>query len=643
MKKTIQFTLPILMVFLVGFSELSAQSWAEKMGATVMTIWKDSLFTEVGKPAKWTYDQGVILKGIEGLWYKTGDPKYFNYMQKSMDFFVNEKGEIRTYKQLDYNIDNVLCGRVLLTLFNVTGKEKYYKALETLREQLRTQPRTKEGGFWHKKIYPNQMWLDGLYMGEPFYADYAATYQENTAFDDIANQFIWMEKHARDIKTGLLYHGWDESREQKWANPTTGNSPHFWARAMGWYGAALVDVLENFPANHPKRESLILILKRYVEAIKKVQDANSGLWYDILNMPAEKGNYLEASAACMFVYTMAKGVRLGVLPDTYLTTAKKGYAGILKKFIETDAKGQTQLNGTVSVSGLGGNPYRDGSYAYYMSEKVIVNDPKGVGAFIQAANEMELIPTLAMGKGKTILLDDYFNAEKRKDVKGNVKPFHYKWDEYPNSGFSFLRNVFNRYGIQTKTLSEAPSTTHLQKADIYFIVDADNITDNPTPNYVQPTDIEEVYNWVKAGGILVLFHNDKGNAEFEHFNKLANKFGIHFNEDSYNKVLGNEYQTGAVEIPPGNSILPKVKKIFQKEIASMTLTKPAVSFLQKNEVTIFAVSKIGKGTVFATGDPWLYNEYVDGRKIPMEFENNKAANDLVMWLIKQIPSKLSVK
>lgn len=637
MKKYFRLLFVWVLVSGIISSRLQAQSWAEKMAATVMTVWKDSLVTDLSKPAKWTYDQGVILKGIEGLWYRTGDPEYFNYLQKSMDLFVNDKGEIRTYKASDYNLDNVLCGRILLTLYKVTGKEKYYKAAFTLREQLKTQPRTNQGGFWHKKIYPYQMWLDGLYMAEPFYAEWAATYDEPAAFDDIAHQFIEMEKHARDAKTGLLYHGWDESKQQKWANPQTGLSPHFWARAMAWYGMALVDVLENFPDGHKNKDSVKLILKRFADAIQKVQDPATGLWYDIINLPAAKGNYVEASASSMFVCAIAKAVRLGFLPASYISISKKGYDGILKKFVVTDANGQTNLKGTVSVSGLGGKPYRDGSYEYYMSEKVVVNDPKGVGAFLQAANEMELLPTLGTGKGKTVLLDDYFNSEKKKDIIGIERPYHYKWYEMYNNGFSLLGHVFNSYGVQTKTLSAAPVAANLEQADIYLIVDADNIADNPTPNYVQPKDADEVYNWVKAGGVLVLLHNDKGNAEFEHFNILAEKFGIHYNEDSYNRVIGNQYEGGKIEIPSGNPILPNEKKIYQKEIATISIKSPAVAMLKKDDIIIFAVAKVGKGTVFATGDPWLYNEYTDGRKLPLEYENFKAANDLVSWLIKQIP------
>ncbi|HYH56320.1 MAG TPA: glycoside hydrolase family 88 protein, partial [Anseongella sp.] len=251
-------------------------------------------------------------------------------------------------------------------------------------------PRTKEGGFWHKKIYEWQMWLDGLYMGAPFYAEYARTFGEKTAFDDIARQFMLMERHSRDAETGLLYHGWDESGEQRWADPETGRSPHFWGRAMGWFGMALVDVLDHFPETHPQRDSLEAILTRLAAAIQASRDPETGLWFQVLDRPEGKGNYPEASASCMFVYTLAKGVRKGYLPGSYLKTARSGYENILSRFISKAGRGLINLEGTVSVSGLGGDPYRDGSYEYYLSEPVVANDPKGVGAFILAASEMDL-------------------------------------------------------------------------------------------------------------------------------------------------------------------------------------------------------------------------------------------------------------
>lgn len=609
---------------------------AVRMAHTVMTIWKDSLYTDPAKPAKWTYDQGVILKGIEGLWLQTGDPAYFRYMQQSMDFFVDEKGHIRTYKASDENLDNLLCGRVLLRLYQVTGKNKYLLAAQQLYAQLQKQPRTPQGGFWHKKIYPGQMWLDGLYMAEPFYAMYTDMFHLSDNWKDIAHQFILAEQHTRDPQTGLLYHAWDASKEQAWANKQTGRSPHSWARAMGWYGMALADVLEQFPEAEPGRDSLIAILQRYAATVARYQQP-SGLWYDVLDMPGEKRNYYESSAACMFVCVLAKSVRLGWLPAKYLSVAQKGYHAILTKFVRNNAEGLTSLEGTVSVSGLGGKPYRDGSFDYYMREKVVTNDPKGMGAFLQMANEMALSVTSRLARNRTVMLDDYFNSERKKDMTGTLIPFHYKWEEWDNNGSSLLGHIFRSYGMQTRTLSEEPDAAKLKAASIYLIVDADNETDNPHPNYMTNDAAAAIEKWVKAGGGLVIMHNDKGNADFSHINLLTDRFGIHLNEDSYNRVTGLDFTGGAISVPAGNVILPHVKKIYQKEICSITVQTPAKAMLEKNGLVIFAVAKVGKGTVFVTGDPWLYNEYTDGRKLPLEYENFKAAKDWVNWLIHNIP------
>jgi unsaturated rhamnogalacturonyl hydrolase len=612
------------------------KSYAAEMAKTVMTIWKDSMTK--GRPARWSYDQSVILKGIEGLWKATGDKKYFDYIQKSMDHFVQEDGTVRTYRMDEFNIDHIAAGRNVLLLYNVTGREKYYKAVQLFREQLREHPRTNEGGFWHKKVYPYQMWLDGLYMGEPFYAEYAKTFGEDTAFNDIARQFILMEIHSLDLKTGLMYHGYDESRQQKWADKTTGRSPHFWARAMGWYGMGLVDVLEIFPADHPKRNELVQILNRYAKAVSKVQDAKTGLWWDILDMPGRDKNYFEASASSMFVYAMAKGVRLGLLPQSYLAVAKKGYDGILKTFIKEE-NGQTNLHGTVSVSGLGGNPYRDGSFEYYMSEKVIVNDAKGVGAFIQAANEMEMLPTLNYGKGKTVVLDYYFNNEWRKDASGRNIRYHYTWDDRMNSGFALFGDVFHSYGAQTKSLESAPTKNNLKGADVYIIVDPDTEKETAKPNYIDEANAKNIADWVKEGGVLILMSNDKGNADLEHTNILASKFGVKFNEDNYNLVQNDRFEQGAVTIPANNPVFKTAKKVYIKELSTLQVKAPAKTILTKEGKNIIAVAQYGKGSVFIIGDPWLYNEYTDGRKLTPDFDNYKAMQDLARWAIDQSKKK----
>jgi unsaturated rhamnogalacturonyl hydrolase len=634
--KIILFAILLCAITVAAAAQTAPPPLSERMAATAMnSLWRDASKKEAGLPSKWTYELGVVLKGVEGVWYSTGDGRYFKYVRQSVDHFVDKDGAIRTYKLEDYNIDNVLLGRNLLTLYKVTGQEKYRKAAALLREQLRAHPRTSEGGFWHKKIYPHQMWLDGLYMGEPFYAEYAAAFGEPEAFEDIAKQFVLMERHSRDAKTGLLYHGWDESRGQRWADKTTGRSPNVWGRAMGWYAMALVDTLEHFPAGHPRRAELVAILNRLAEAVARYQEPGSGLWYQVLDKGGRKGNYLEASASSMFVYALAKGVREGHLPASHMKVAEKAYKGIVKEFVKPVSDTRANLDGTVSVAGLGGNPYRDGSYEYYLSEKVVTNDPKGVGAFIKASVEMERAAKPKPGRGKQVALDYYFNNELKKDAAGKVSTWHYKWDEMPNAGFSLWGHLFRGFGASTVALRDAPTASNLKGADVYIIVDPDTEKETEKPNFIGPQHIRAVSEWVRAGGVLVLMGNDAGNAEFEHFNRLAGQFGIRFNEDRRNLVPGDDFAAGRLVAPEGHDIFRTARNLYLKEISTLDVNAPARAALTDKGDVVMAVARVGKGTVFAVGDPWLYNEYVDGRKLPDEFDNYEAASDLSLWLLRQ--------
>ncbi len=628
----------VIIVFLctaVVTTNAQQKPYSQQMAQTAMRIWPDSFAVKPGNPARWSYDQGVILKGIEGIWKLYGDGSYFNYIQHSMDYYVKDDGTIKDYKRDEFNIDHTNNGKLVMMLYNVTGKEKYKKAIDHIRSQFNDHPRTKEGGFWHKKIYPWQVWLDGLYMGQPFYAEYAKWARQDSVFDDIARQFINIERHTRDAKTGLLYHGWDESREQKWADKETGLSPHFWGRAMGWYGMAMVDVLDHFPANHPGRDSIIAVLNRFVKAISKVQDAGSGVWYDILDLPKREKNYKEASASCMFVYTIGKAVRKGYISATYLATAKKGYNGIIKEFIEVGADGQTNLKGTVSVSGLGGKPYRDGSFEYYMSEPVVVNDPKGMGAFILCSVEMEMAALPKPGVGKKVVMDNYFNNEWRKNGYAVNVRRHYTWDDTENGGFSLFGHIWKMQGASLSGLDKAPTAANLKGASVYIIVDPDGIKDTKTPNYMDGKSATEIANWVKQGGVLFIMTNDTSNCDLKHFNILPEKFGIHFTDKSRNMVQGNGFETGAIYNRSTNPVFIKTKKMYLKEISTIEVKAPARALITQDGDVIMATAKYGKGTVFAVGDPWLYNEYLDGRKIPAEYENFSAANELVKWLLTQ--------
>ncbi len=366
----------------------SGLEMAIKMADSEMTFFPDISTVDFNPVGKWNYTPGLISSAMVELGKVVKDQKYVNYAKGYADEFINEDGEIKGYKKSDFNIDKVNSGKFLFDLYAATKNEKYKKAIFVLRDQLKDQPRTKEGGFWHKNRYPHQMWLDGLYMGAPFYAEFCKVFNEPDSYADVINQFKVVHKHTYDSIKGLNYHGWDESKEQKWADPETGCSPHFWGRAIGWYSMALVDVLDFIPADYPERGTLISILNDVVAGIKRYQDVGSGVWYQVMDQGDREGNYLEASASCMFVYSLLKAVRKGYINKSYKAVASKGYEGILETFIRENEDGTISLAKVCAVAGLGGNPYRDGTYEYYIGEPIRDNDPKGVGPFIMACIEI---------------------------------------------------------------------------------------------------------------------------------------------------------------------------------------------------------------------------------------------------------------
>ncbi|MBZ5496112.1 MAG: glycoside hydrolase family 88 protein [Acidobacteriia bacterium] len=395
--------LPLLVICLLmdaarAATATDAVGWAEKMAASEMKRRGDSLSFGKDPKAKWAYETGVFLKGLEAVWSRTGDGKYYDYLKAVVDSFVNPDGSITSYKLEEYTLDNINCGKLLLSLYQRTREDKYRKAASMLMKQLETQPRTREGGFWHKQIYPFQMWLDGIYMASPFMAQYARIFNMPAGFDEVANQVIWMENHARDGRTGLLYHGWDESHAQEWADPKTGCSKCFWGRAMGWYAMGIVDVLDFLPEKHPRRRALIAILARLSRALANYQDKETGLWYQVVDQGGRDGNYLEASASSMFVYAFAKGVRKGYLGGEYAARARKGYEGLVNHLVKPGEDGSISLTQICSVGGLGGPQKRDGTFEYYMSEPVVANDLKGIGAFLMASIEVDLLSTAGASK-----------------------------------------------------------------------------------------------------------------------------------------------------------------------------------------------------------------------------------------------------
>lgn len=365
--------------------------WSERMALSEIKRFPDPTLLDFRDKPKWSYTPGLVLQAMSKVYEQINNQKIYDYIYKYPDRMIEKNGTIKTYKMSNYNLDMIKAGDIMYYVYNKTQEPRFKKVMDTLHKQLEGQPTTSEGGFWHKKIYPYQMWLDGLYMAEPFHAKYAKDYmspvEANKVYDKIVLQFDLIEKYSRDSETGLYYHGWDESREQKWANKETGLSENFWSRGMGWYGMALVDVLDYLPENHQGRARIIKYLNQYAEAIVKYQD-KSGTWFQVLNLPEREGNYLEATGTSMFTYTLAKGVNKGYLPNTYLENANKAFQGTLDLFITVEDNGVVNLNKCCGVAGLGGNPYRDGTFEYYIGEIIRSNDPKGTGPFIMAALEL---------------------------------------------------------------------------------------------------------------------------------------------------------------------------------------------------------------------------------------------------------------
>lgn len=355
-------------------------------------VWNQEALLE-GKPSSWSYIDGCMAIALLNMYEATSEEKYFSFLEEFIDYFVHEDGSILGFDAKTYNSDSINEGKVLFYLYEKTDKEKYRQAIENLMEQIRHQPRTRGESFWHKNIYPNQVWLDGLYMVEPFYLQYEKHFNNYQNLPDIMRQFANVEENMRDHVTGLYYHGYDESRQAFWADEQTGCSKHFWTRSLGWFAMALVDTLAELDKRFTTEyETLKNQFRDLVDTLLEYTDSQTSLFYQVIDQQARAGNYLETSGSCAIAYALMKGARIGALPGGYYHRG----ATILDHVVKTKLtyqNGQMVLNDICLVAGLGGmngkGDYhkRDGSYAYYISEPVVQNDAKGIGPLIYAYAE----------------------------------------------------------------------------------------------------------------------------------------------------------------------------------------------------------------------------------------------------------------
>ncbi len=350
-------------------------------------VWNIEKIKQGGK-SSWNYIDGCMIKAVLELYHIKKDPEYLKFADEFIDYFVREDGSVQSYDPLEYNLDNVNAGKTLFDLYELTGKEKYRKAIDTVYSQLKGQPRTSEGNFWHKKIYPNQVWLDGLYMAQPFYMQYELTYNDGKNCRDSYEQFVNVYRNMRDLRNGLYYHAYDASREAFWCDKVTGLSDNFWLRALGWYAMALIDTVEIMPDSlAPERDELSRIYRELIDSMLPYQDEKTGMWYQVVNRGRISPNYLETSGSAIFAYAIMKSVRLGLLEPSFFSYGRKAFDGICEKYL-SEKDGELQLGGICLVAGLGNKERREGTFDYYMREPIVQNDAKGVAPLILAYTEV---------------------------------------------------------------------------------------------------------------------------------------------------------------------------------------------------------------------------------------------------------------
>ncbi len=350
-------------------------------------VWNIEKIKQGGK-SSWNYIDGCMIKAVLELYHIKKDPEYLKFADEFIDYFVREDGSVQSYDPLEYNLDNVNAGKTLFDLYELTGKEKYRKAIDTVYSQLKGQPRTSEGNFWHKKIYPNQVWLDGLYMAQPFYMQYELTYNDGKNCRDSYEQFVNVYRNMRDLRNGLYYHAYDASREAFWCDKVTGLSDNFWLRALGWYAMALIDTVEIMPDSlAPERDELSRIYRELIDSMLPYQDEKTGMWYQVVNRGGISPNYLETSGSAIFAYAIMKSVRLGLLEPSFFSYGRKAFDGICEKYL-SEKDGELQLGGICLVAGLGNKEMREGTFDYYMREPIVQNDAKGVAPLILAYTEV---------------------------------------------------------------------------------------------------------------------------------------------------------------------------------------------------------------------------------------------------------------
>lgn len=532
----------------------------------------------------WNEQTGLELEGLDAAWYNTANGDYFRYVRKTVDGFL------ATVSSTD-PADPALASQ-LLRLYRVTLAPQYYTAASAFQRRLADRC----FGSASKESRPDTHDASGWFCtAQPFLAEYATVFHQPQDFAPITRSFDEWEKQIE--RSGYSLKSTTQGR----------------GRQLSLLGLALVDTLPNFPPNDPGRADLVSRLNRLATDVLAHQDGQTGRFND---WPAAK-TPLPNSAACLLIYALEKGVRLGYLPVRDAPPAKRAWQAVVQSAADASIH-------------LGSDP----------SQSAGKSSATDLGPLLLAATEADHAGIATQARGETVMLDAWYNSQQRKNAAGEMVSFHYKWDDWSDSGYSLLASIFRSHGAVTETLPAEPTQKGLDRAQFYLIASPDIPVKNPNPHYMTDHDADEIAAWVKQGGVLAMMENDPPNADIDHLNLLADRFGIHFDDVLHHHILGEHVEDGRMPVIPDGRLFHKPHTLYMKDTSAISLRSPAEALFQDRGDVVMATAKYGRGTVFAAVDPWLYNEYTDGRKNPQiynQFDNFAAGEELVQWLLQQRP------
>ena len=521
------------------------------------------------------------ILGLDAEWYNTADGDYFRYVRQTIDAYLDAHPDGANEKQPDDPMRDALLGEAALQLYRVTLKSRYYDAASHLRGQL-----APLCGIASESRGPAQKSGDAstsVCVAAPFLAEYASVFQSPQDFAAITNSIL---------KWDIAIHSKSSGRDG------------FTTKNESYLAMALVDALPYYPHDDAGREQLVAVLNRIADGIDKHHDAVPG----------------SPESACLAIYAIFKGVRLGYLPPQLAKSAERAWSSFEKDFVQDTADGSVALRNPSTI----GQEHSSSS--------------PGIGALLLASTEADHASASTLARGQTVMLDAWYNSQQRKNPAGQMESFHYKWSDQSDSGYSLLRHMFQSYGAATDTLYSAPTRDKLSKAQFYIIVSPDIPVKNPNPHYMTDPDAAEIASWVHEGGVLILMENDPPNADISHLNLLADRFGIHFDDVLIHHIIGEQVADGTIPVNPGGPLFHQPHTLYMKDTCAISVHGAAMALLRDRGAIVMATAKYGRGTVFAAVDPWVYNEYTDGRRNPQiygQFDNFAGGKELVLWLLEQ--------